>query len=356
MAAEIEAVHETLDIFCSVVLLPDCSISPESTAWARQNMSKLCKVLASDVQAAQQGIVSGVTELFRHVEGAGKLLKWFGVSDTAPTEKEPERPGAVEEQPTYVLYHTTTGMACVMKQDVLPRGIWSTFPHMKSRALKTLLSPVAKMFFHKKQFSSWEVIEKKVALLEEMMEGMMGELTDGPGTTAPVAAPKSKASERERVQAWVLSQYEISANAGPEYRMKSTQLSQKMEKDLGVLKTDSMAFRNRVSAYLLELGLQRKRLSDGFYYFGLRYRFAPQPAPLLSLEELTKRREKEQDVPLHPALLNSVEAYGSDSDSIALIDEAFPLRDAVVNRKWIESVSPYAFEVTHRHGPLAVVP
>ena len=36
-----------------------------------------------------------------------------------------------------------------------------------------------------------------------------------------------------------------------------------------MLNIEDIGVRNRLSNYLLELGLQKKRFSDGFYYYGI---------------------------------------------------------------------------------------
>jgi hypothetical protein len=59
---------------------------------------------------------------------------------------------------------------------------------------------------------------------------------------------------------------------------------------------DTLSFRKLISAVLLEMGLQKKRLSDGIYYYGIEPKIPRELAMSTALETLTREREQHKEI------------------------------------------------------------
>jgi hypothetical protein len=78
--------------------------------------------------------------------------------------------------------------------------------------------------------------------------------------------------------------------------MSASHLSSILEQELNIKPADRMSFRNRLSKYLLKAGLQKKRFSDGFYYFGMKNKFDIKVSEKVkSIDEIMTERNKEFD-------------------------------------------------------------
>ncbi len=112
--------------------------------------------------------------------------------------------------------------------------------------------------FNKKTFENKEEIESKLLTTEKYIK-----------FCEETMLKQDETSEYDIVKNYVNHLYEIVTN-NSEHKLKATEIFEIFEKKqeyLG-LKVDTN-FRNRLSKYLIDMGLQKKRFSDGYYYFGL---------------------------------------------------------------------------------------
>ena len=101
-------------------------------------------------------------------------------------------------------------------------------------------------------------------------------------------------NEEKEVISWINFNYIITNNNEPDYRMSASKISELLEVQLGISPSDKMSFRNRLSKYLLNAGLQKKRFSDGFYYFGMKNKFDIKVnEKVKSIDEIMSERNKE---------------------------------------------------------------
>jgi len=118
-----------------------------------------------------------------------------------------------------------------------------------------------KTMFNKKSFKSKDEIEKKLLILEKYIK-LCDETNE----------PSSENSEYTIVKNYINHLFEIIAN-NSDYKIKASDIFEIFEKKqyyLGL--TVDNNFRNRLSKYLIQIGLQKKRFSDGYYYYGLKQR------------------------------------------------------------------------------------
>ncbi len=82
-----------------------------------------------------------------------------------------------------------------------------------------------------------------------------------------ITLPEQK-SEKELVIGFINQNYNLSNE--PNKKMKSSIIQDEIEKGLNLFVKDKNAFSKRISSYLLELKLNKKRYSDGIYYYGIQ--------------------------------------------------------------------------------------
>jgi hypothetical protein len=80
--------------------------------------------------------------------------------------------------------------------------------------------------------------------------------------------------------------------------MKATIIQEHITKDLKIGSHDPIQFKKRLSGYLLEIGLKKKRLSDGIYYYGLELNVTNKPSSdqRMSFIEMMNERCYDKDI------------------------------------------------------------
>ncbi len=141
--------------------------------------------------------------------------------------------------------------------------------------------------FDNKLFNSFDDVKSLYHSIEQLENTIKDKVEQTTKSTEPID------SEEKRVKDWILFNYEISGNSDPEYRMKAAHLSDLLEDRLNIKPSDKLSFRNRLSKYLLGIGLNKKRFSDGFYYFGICSKafIKSKESNKLSLEQILKDRQ-----------------------------------------------------------------
>ena len=109
--------------------------------------------------------------------------------------------------------------------------------------------------------------------------------------------------ERELVYKFIKNTYDITESV--ENKVKASDLCEKveyyLEYNIDGFKKGRVSFRNRLSKYLLDIGLKKKRFTEGFYYYGLMNKNVLQAQYNISEDEfnntdnIIKRMEKLRD-------------------------------------------------------------
>lgn len=76
--------------------------------------------------------------------------------------------------------------------------------------------------------------------------------------------------EQEDIHRFIKNNYIISNDIVN--KIKASQLSKTLEVSLRIPEEEHISFRNRLSNHLTKLGLNKKRFSDGYYYYGLEHK------------------------------------------------------------------------------------
>jgi hypothetical protein len=132
--------------------------------------------------------------------------------------------------------------------------------------------------FHKVSFDSFDDIKKKIDAFKSLYDVPVN--TEGNKNHVPV--------EKMRVKQFFLWSFVTSKEV--DKRMKANDLYKEIINHMCISYEDAAAFKKRLAGYLLEFGLQKKRFSDAYYYYGIERR---EPTKL-SLEEIEEQRAKER--------------------------------------------------------------
>lgn len=96
------------------------------------------------------------------------------------------------------------------------------------------------------------------------------------------------ASEKDRVKRFLDSHFDVSNDQ--EKRMKANDLYKELINHLCVPYEQSTAFKKRVAGCLTEMGLQKKRFSDAYYYYGI----SKKEYPSIDLKIVEDQRDKQR--------------------------------------------------------------
>lgn len=96
-------------------------------------------------------------------------------------------------------------------------------------------------------------------------------------------------SEKDRVKQFLDSHFDVSNDQ--DKRMKANDLYKELINHMCVPYDQAAAFKKRVAGCLTEMGMQKKRFSDAYYYYGIRKKEYP-PIDLKRVEEQRDKQRK----------------------------------------------------------------
>lgn len=153
-----------------------------------------------------------------------------------------------------ILYNTLYECAIVCDITKTLQNVVKEFPEFQIMREYKELSPsnhsILKEYFSKNMYNELEVVNKKLTAFENLYD-----ITN----TDPLEEQKTK------ILCYIKNYYNISNQQ--EKRIKVSTLLEDVEKDLNL--TNSHNLKYRFASILAELGLQKKRYSDGMYIYGI---------------------------------------------------------------------------------------
>lgn len=184
-----------------------------------------------------------------------------------------------------IVYHSLYNVALVVKeQKHVLQYVCEDFPEFKIITDFPIevhgkdLYEQAKPFFHQKIFEEEADLQKKVDAFRSLYNLAL------PSCHKPIL----ERDERTEVHGLMKRLFDISTE--PKERIKAVDLYQKV----GALVPGcdraghDAALHKRLAIYFMEMGLTRKRFSDGVYYYGIRWKQSE--ASTASIEDLMKQR------------------------------------------------------------------
>lgn len=153
-----------------------------------------------------------------------------------------------------ILYNTVYECAIVCDVNETLHKIVKEFPEFQIareyKDLKPCKHGILKEYFSKNMYNELEVVNKKLTAFENLYD-----ITN--------ADPLEE--QRTKILCYIKNYYNISNQ--PDKRIKVSTLLEDVEKDLNI--TNSHNLKYRFASMLAELGLQKKRYSDGMYIYGI---------------------------------------------------------------------------------------
>lgn len=194
--------------------------------------------------------------------------------------------GITSEKNVFIVYNTLYNISLVVKEDK------SFFEHvcqdftefhiLASLPLTTHEYDIyqqAKTFFHQKMFDEEADLEKKVNAFNALYN------------ISQIATEEAR-NEKEEVQNFMKHMFEFSSD--PKERMKAVDLYKKVSSLLPGMTTRSInseaSLYKRLAIYFMDMGLIRKRFTDGVYYYGIKF-INRQDITAISIEDMMMQRK-----------------------------------------------------------------
>lgn len=153
-----------------------------------------------------------------------------------------------------ILYNSVYECALVCDVDKILHTLVKEFPEFQIvreySGLSACKHAILKEYFAKNMYNELEVINKKLTAFENLYD-----IT----TQDPMEEQKAK------IFCYIKHYYNISNNV--EKRIKVSTLLEAVEQDLNLTNSNNLKY--RFASILAELGLQKKRYSDGMYIYGI---------------------------------------------------------------------------------------
>lgn len=186
----------------------------------------------------------------------------------------------------HVLYNTIYGLSVVAQLES-PDAFCSTFPEFS--VLMRIdpsdnIDEAVKKHFDKVSYSSVEEIRSTCEAFKKLY---------GIGT--------KKESEKDRVRTFIDTHFDISNDV--DKRMKANDLYKELINHLCIPYEQSSAFKKRVAGCLTEMGLQKKRFSDAYYYYGIRKK----EYPAIDIKKVEEQRDNQRKEWFYkPSIIQSI--------------------------------------------------
>lgn len=172
----------------------------------------------------------------------------------------------------YIIYNNIYNISLVVDSNDLQSSIYEIqklFPEFcLVLKIDSLDQRLVSLFFHKKSFDKIEDIHEKYKAFNNLYN-----------------ITKDN-TEKQRVKDLFDKSYIVSNNI--DKRMKANDLYKEVINYMGISYEDSALFKKRLAGYLLDFNLQKKRYSDGYFYYGIEKKMTR-----ISLEEIKEKRRKE---------------------------------------------------------------
>jgi hypothetical protein len=143
-------------------------------------------------------------------------------------------------------------------------------------------------FFHKKSFSNKKELSDKIESFKKLfdMDKVINEVNED--------------SEKEKVFRYLSNMYIISED--PTQKISATELYNIIGNHLCIDYNNKLPFRKRLTGYLIETGLIKKRYSNGYYYYGIKSRYDNINGQQVSIDEIMQKRKIDKSLWAKPDL------------------------------------------------------
>jgi hypothetical protein len=195
----------------------------------------------------------------------------------------------LEDIPTYtsdesiILYNNMYNISLfITKVSTNIKDLCLEFPEFevievfKNNKINSNIIENCNIFFNKKTYTNKEELSSKIESFKKLYDLNNKEV---------------ELTEKQKVFQYLNNMYIIDNDSNN--KIGANELYSLIMNNICVLYTDKVAFKKRLAGYLIEIGLVRKRYSDGYSYYGIKNRYSNIKLDNNSIEELLKKRTHE---------------------------------------------------------------
>ena len=187
-----------------------------------------------------------------------------------------------QEAKSYILFNTIYNIAMFLQNAEGIEEMCEEFPEFEiAETFHPCVDPTINSncgtFFHKKTFATKKELLEKVSAYKNLY-GLN-------------ATDKDHESEKDKVFRYMKNMYDISTD--PSCKIGASELYKMVINQLCIPYQERPIFKKRLSGYFIEMGLTRKRFSDGYFYYGIKVKYGDKIKGI-SIEEIMKKRQEEK--------------------------------------------------------------
>jgi hypothetical protein len=167
---------------------------------------------------------------------------------------------------TYILWNNTYSISIIYEDvnDVIPhinknKGEWEIVHILPSMSRDIIAT--CKCVFHKKTFDNLNALSKKVGGLKQLLG--LNEQVKNHSIDSPVL--------KTELITYIQEQFEISKDNSTN-KIRATDLYKNLCNKFCIDYNNESTFKRKLIGHLLELGIVKKRFSDGYYFCGITYK------------------------------------------------------------------------------------
>jgi DNA-binding transcriptional regulator YhcF (GntR family) len=211
------------------------------------------------------GVVSSIVDTcdnsFTTIPQASSSLSYIFDIKLLP-DNHVAKSSRAHETVTYILWNTTYSIAIIYEDlhDVIPHihknnGEWEIV-HILSPMSEDFIA-TCKCVFHKKTFDNVNALGKKVDGLKQLL-----------GINENVNNPSiDSAMNKKMLIDYIEEHFEISKDSTN--KIRASDLYKRLCNNFRIDYTNESTFKRKLIGHLLELGIVKKRFSDGYYFCGI---------------------------------------------------------------------------------------
>ncbi len=263
---------------CNLQLRPDPPINEEHATCLYTNRTSLTSQSILPITKEPKDISPHTTDIFGGPFSSQNFMSYADLTRKTAWENTPVFIIAIflhkQEITTFVrvaetsnknlLHHiqvNVVGAICNMERIMLDNPFFGFVPMIIFKTTSKEIVDHMSSSFQAKQFASFADVDIALKIEENFVKFVQN-------NEAVRLVMKPEEKEEENIRRYLQANFEIDNN--PDHKYKAQDLFRffgEAQQELGI--TVDVNFRNRLSKYLINLGLQKKRFSDGYYYFGL---------------------------------------------------------------------------------------
>jgi hypothetical protein len=191
---------------------------------------------------------------------------------------------------SYIIFNNVYNISLFIRENPSVKDTCDEFPEFEivetfdSNKISQSTLENCYSLFNKKTFLSKQSLIEKLESFKKLYD--IPKNDNNPYTAENV-------SEKDKVIRFMNNMYIM--NDDPTYKIGASELYNTVMNHLCIPFEDKIAFRKRLAGYFIELGLTRKRYTDGYSYYGIKLRYDDnKKTGPISIEEIMKKRTEEK--------------------------------------------------------------